>query len=84
MQMKSMTDNRVSRETSHSLRHLGNNLYQGNSMLRAGATEFVIGGQRWTQQIPSSSDREPYVFMLDNRDNKQPKLLLFAQSDLKR
>ena len=84
MQMKSMTDNRVSRETSHSLRHLGNNLYQGNSMLRAGATEFVIGGQRWTQQIPSSSDREPYVLMLDNRDNKQPKLLLFAQSDLKR
>ncbi len=84
MQMKSMTDHRVSRETSHSLRHLGNNLYQGNSMLRAGATEFVIGGQRWTQQIPTSSDREPYVFMLDNRDNKQPKLLLFAQSDLKR
>ena len=83
LQVVCLTTDRVSRETSHSLRHLGNNLYQGNSILRAGTNEFVIGDQHWSQQIPASADREPFVFMLDNRDARQPRLLLFAQSDLK-
>ena len=82
MHVKTYHDDRLLKQTSHSLKYLGNDLYEGKSIVRAGRTQFVIGGKQWIQQIPTSAHKDQYVFLLDYRNPATPELLLFARSDI--
>jgi hypothetical protein len=82
MHIKTYKDDRLSKQTSHSLRHLGNGLYQGRTVVRSGTTSFVIAGKHWRAEIPHSDHKQQYIFILDTRDNSNPELTMFDRSEV--
>ncbi len=80
--VKTYSKGRLSKQTSHSLKHLGNGIYEGKTRVRAGTTSFIVGGKQWRETIPESDNKRDYIFVLDARNKARMKLLLFARSDL--
>lgn len=80
--VKTYKDNRLSKQTSHSLRHLGNGIYEGRTAVRAGSNSFVVGSRQWRREIPAEHHKEDYVFILDTRDKSRQKLVLFARAEV--
>jgi hypothetical protein len=82
LQVQTYKGKQLLKQTSHSLKYLGNSLYQAKTVVRAGSTEFVVDGKRWSQRIPQSINKDQFVFLLDARNASQPELLLFAKNEV--
>ena len=82
LHVKTYKNSRLNKQTSHSLRHIGNGVYQGKTVVRAGETAFVIGSKRWRSEIPGRDNKKPYIFLLDTRDKSSPALKLFPRSEV--
>lgn len=80
LHMKTYKQDRLSKQTSHSLKHLGNGIYEGRTHIRAGETAFVIGSKQWRKTVPGTQSRKEIIFILDARNKSKPELLLFSNS----
>lgn len=67
---------------AHGLRPKGHNIYQGTAELAAGNTLFIVGFNRWQQQVEANSTGPENLFIVtfDGSDPKQPKLIYYPQS----
>jgi hypothetical protein len=75
--MNTYSDNRITRKTSHSLKHLGNGVYSGSTLVRSGMTTFVVGSKQWRWEIAEADNNQSFTFVLDTRDNSNTELKLF-------
>ncbi len=67
---------------AHGLRPKGHNIYQGTADLAAGDTLFIVGFNRWQQQVEAISTGPENIFIVtfDGSDPKKPKLIYYPQS----
>jgi chromosome segregation ATPase len=82
LHVRTFKNSRLSKQTSHSLKYLGNGVYQGKTVVRSGETAFVIGNKKWQWTIPKTDNKKQYIFTLDSRDKANPKLKVFARSEV--
>ena len=62
---------------SHALRPKGHNIYRGPAELEQGDTVFIVGFNRWRQQVAATN--ENYEVIYDGSDPKNPRLLYFLK-----
>ena len=77
LNVKAMSSGRIKANT---LRALGHNQYQGTTTLPAGEIIFVVGFNRWRQQIPASAANTEYTIIFDASNTKKPRFLYFQTS----
>ena len=82
LHLKTYKNRRMSKQTSHSLRYIGNGIYRGKTVVRAGETALVIGSKKWRSEIPAHDNKKQYIFLLDTRDKSNPNLKLFSRSEV--
>lgn len=82
LHVKTFKNSRMNKQTSHSLRYIGNGVYRGKTVVRAGETAFVIGSKKWRSEIPGHDNKTQYIFLLDTRDKSSPELKLFPRSEV--
>lgn len=62
-------------EKSCSLRYLGGSQYRCHTRVGSGPSELIVKPYHWRTEFPDSSTA--YDFILDNRDPRHPRLVLF-------
>lgn len=82
LHIKTYRNNDLTKQTSHTLKYLGNDQYKGRTRIRPGKTKFVVGRHSWDQKIERSENKAYYVFVLDYRDPKNPALLVLNETQL--
>ncbi|MEE8057900.1 MAG: hypothetical protein V3T17_08700 [Pseudomonadales bacterium] len=70
----------VGKAQTNTLYALGHNQYRGNITITAGDIIFIVGFNRWRQQVPTTPEGTEYTVIFDTADTKNPRLVYFPTS----
>jgi hypothetical protein len=74
------SDGETGRTEANTLHALGHYQYRGKAKLNPGEAIFIVGFNRWRQQLPNAPLGTEYIFIYDASDNKNPRLVYYSSS----
>ncbi|ROS04818.1 hypothetical protein EDC56_0331 [Sinobacterium caligoides] len=60
------------KQSSHTMKYLGNEQYRAKVKARAGANKLIVGGNSWSIDMPRNQQRQSFDFVLDYRNPNKP------------